>query len=72
MNPSFLTIDFRVILKTWCAVGEVERVVLIKKAKAVHRVSVGDSVVSDNDVTANYVAKRNGLTGMCVPILSTT
>ncbi len=64
MNPSFLTIDSRVILTTWCDVGGVERAVLQKKAIAAHRVSVGDAVVSDNDAPANHVEKRNGSTGI--------
>ncbi len=59
MKPSFLTIDSRVILTTWCDVGGVERAALLKKAIAAHRVSVGDAVVSDNDAVANHVAKRN-------------
>ncbi len=64
MNPSFLTIDSRVILTTWCAVGDVERAGLIKEGIGTHRVSVENAVVSDNDVAANHVANRNGLTGI--------
>jgi type II secretory pathway component GspD/PulD (secretin) len=45
-------------------VGDVEKATLPKKAIDVHRVSVGDTVVSDSDVAANHVAKRNGLTGI--------
>jgi hypothetical protein len=64
LNSSFLTIDSRVILTTWFSVGDVERTVLLKKSIDDHRVSVGDVVVSDNDVASNHVAKINGLTGI--------
>ncbi len=37
---------------------------MLKKTIVSHRVSVGDAVVSDNDVDTNHVAKRNGLTGI--------